>query len=186
MVVVVYLWYIIFYWFGIVGIVYVLVLIIFFCENEEYVRVIWVMYIDKLKKILLFKGVIFLFGNIVFWIILFYFVVFSFFGWVMKNWLFILYVENFDIFMVEVGFIFIIMIVVFFFIGVILGGLLLDCWVFKDICGCIYIGVIGLGLIIFVFFLLGLGNGFISIIGVGFLFGVGFGMFDVNNMFILC
>ena len=34
--------------------------------------------------------------------------------------------------------------------------------------------------------LLGLGNGFISIVGAGFLFGVGFGMFDANNMPILC
>lgn len=33
---------------------------------------------------------------------------------------------------------------------------------------------------------MGLGNGFISIVGAGFLFGVGFGMFDANNMPILC
>jgi hypothetical protein len=34
--------------------------------------------------------------------------------------------------------------------------------------------------------LLGFGHGFISVIGAGLLFGIGFGIFDANNMPILC
>lgn len=88
--------------------------------------------------------------------------------------------------MAEAGPISTITIAVSSFIGVILGGLLSDRWVCKDIRGRIYTGAIGLGLTIPALLLLGLGNGFISIVGAGFLFGVGFGMFDANNMPILC
>lgn len=134
----------------------------------------------------MFKGVTLLFGNIAFWIILFYFAAPSLPGWATKNWLPTLYAENLDIPMAEAGPISTITIAVSSFIGVILGGLLSDRWVSKDIRGRIYTGAIGLGLTIPALLLLGLGNGFISIIGAGFLFGVGFGMFDANNMPILC
>lgn len=127
-----------------------------------------------------------LFGNIAFWIILFYFAAPSLPGWATKNWLPTLYAENLDIPMAEAGPISTITIAVSSFIGVILGGLLSDRWVCKDIRGRIYTGAIGLGLTIPALLLLGLGNGFISIVGAGFLFGVGFGMFDANNMPILC
>lgn len=61
-----YSWHTTFHWFGIVGIVYALVLIIFLRENEEHARVIRAMHTDKSKKIPLFKGVTLLFGNIAF------------------------------------------------------------------------------------------------------------------------
>lgn len=134
----------------------------------------------------MFKGVTLLFGNIAFWIILFYFAAPSLPGWATKNWLPTLYAENLDIPMAEAGPISTITIAVSSFIGVILGGLLSDRWVSKDIRGRIYTGAIGLGLTIPALLLLGLGNGFISVVGAGFLFGVGFGMFDANNMPILC
>ena len=181
-----YSWHTTFHWFGIVGIVYALVLIIFLRENEEHARGIRAMHTDKSKKIPLFKGVTLLFGNIAFWIILFYFAAPSLPGWATKNWLPTLYAENLDIPMAEAGPISTITIAVSSFIGVILGGLLSDRWVCKDIRGRIYTGAIGLGLTIPALLLLGLGNGFISIVGAGFLFGVGFGMFDANNMPILC
>ena len=46
-----YSWHTTFHWFGIVGIVYALVLIIFLRENEEHARVIRAMHTDKSKKI---------------------------------------------------------------------------------------------------------------------------------------
>lgn len=45
-----YSWHTTFHWFGIVGIVYALVLIIFLRENEEHARVIRAMHTDKSKK----------------------------------------------------------------------------------------------------------------------------------------
>ena len=98
-----YSWHTTFHWFGIVGIVYALVLIIFLRENEEHARVIRAMHTDKSKKIPLFKGVTLLFGNIAFWIILFYFAAPSLPGWATKNWLPTLYAENLDIPMAEAG-----------------------------------------------------------------------------------
>ena len=50
-----YSWHTTFHWFGIVGIVYALVLIIFLRENEEHARGIRAMHTDKSKKITLFK-----------------------------------------------------------------------------------------------------------------------------------
>ena len=45
-----YSWHTTFHWFGIVGIVYALVLIIFLRENEEHARVIRAMHTDKSKR----------------------------------------------------------------------------------------------------------------------------------------
>ena len=180
-------WQATFHWFGIVGIAYSLVLILFLKENP--IHNISIKKIDdapKEKKPSIISGLSLLFTNWAFWIILFYFAAPSLPGWATKNWLPTLYAENLDIPMAEAGPISTITIAVSSFIGVILGGLLSDRWVCKDIRGRIYTGAIGLGLTIPALLLLGLGNGFISIVGAGFLFGVGFGMFDANNMPILC
>ena len=72
------------------------------------------------------------------------------------------------------------------FIGVIFGGILSDRWVQKNIRGRIYTGAIGLGLTIPALLLLGFGHNLIAVIGAGLLFGIGFGIFDANNMPILC
>jgi len=72
------------------------------------------------------------------------------------------------------------------FIGVIVGGILSDRWVQKNIRGRVYTGAIGLGLTIPALMLLGFGHSFVAIIGAGLLFGIGFGVFDANNMPILC
>lgn len=72
------------------------------------------------------------------------------------------------------------------FIGVISGGILSDRWVQRNIRGRVYIGAIGLGMTIPALLLLGFGHSFVSVIGAGLLFGIGFGIFDANNMPILC
>ena len=72
------------------------------------------------------------------------------------------------------------------FIGVIVGGILSDRWVQKNIRGRVYTGAIGLGLTIPALMLLGFGHSFAAVIGAGLLFGIGFGIFDANNMPILC
>ena len=72
------------------------------------------------------------------------------------------------------------------FIGVILGGILSDRWVQKNIRGRVYTGAIGLGMTIPALLLLGFGHSFVSVIGAVLLFGIGFGIFYANNMPILC
>jgi MFS family permease len=72
------------------------------------------------------------------------------------------------------------------FVGVLLGGFISDRWVQRNLKGRIFTGVLGLALTIPALFLLGYGSGFELILLGGFFFGLGFGMFDVNNMPILC
>ena len=72
------------------------------------------------------------------------------------------------------------------FVGVILGGSLSDKWVRKNVKGRIYTSAIGLGLMIPALIFIGIGHGIVSAVGAGVCFGIGYGMFDTNNMPILC
>jgi MFS family permease len=72
------------------------------------------------------------------------------------------------------------------FVGVLIGGALSDKWVQKYLKGRIYTGAIGLSLTIPALVLLGYGHSFATVLGGALCFGLGFGMFDVNNMPILC
>jgi len=69
---------------------------------------------------------------------------------------------------------------------VITGGILSDRWVQKNIRGRVYTSAIGIGLTIPALLLIGFGDSLAHIIGAAFCFGFGFGMFDANNMPILC
>ena len=71
-------------------------------------------------------------------------------------------------------------------IGVLVGGVISDRWVQKNLRGRIFTGAIGLALTIPAVMMLGFGDSFFLIWGGALCFGFGFGMFDVNNMPILC
>lgn len=182
-----YSWHTTFHWFGIIGIVYALVLIVFLRENKIH-TVIKTKAPDssEANKPGLFKGLSLLFSNVAFWVILFYFAAPSLPGWATKNWLPTLFSENLNIPMAQAGPISTITIALSSFIGVIAGGILSDRWVLKNIRGRVYTGAIGLGMTIPALLLLGFGHNLIGIIGAGLLFGVGYGIFDANNMPILC
>lgn len=181
-----YSWHTTFHWFGIIGIAYALVLILFLRENKEHIEIERLRKSDKKESASVLKGLSLLFSNIAFWIILFYFAAPSLPGWATKNWLPTLFAESLNIPMSEAGPISTITIAVSSFIGVLVGGLLSDRWVLKNIRGRVYTGAIGLGITIPALMLLGFGHSFVSIVGAGLLFGIGFGMFDANNMPILC
>lgn len=181
-----YSWHTTFHWFGIIGIIYALVLILFLHENKEHAQVEQLHPAERKEKTSIFKGLSLLFSNIAFWVILFYFAAPSLPGWATKNWLPTLFAGSLDIPMSEAGPISTITIAVSSFIGVLTGGILSDRWVRKNIRGRVYTGAIGLGLTIPALLLLGFGHNFVTIVGAGLLFGVGFGMFDANNMPILC
>ena len=72
------------------------------------------------------------------------------------------------------------------FIGVMVGGPLSDRWVKRNLRGRIYTSAIGLGMMIPALVLMGLGHGLWTAIVSGLVFGLGYGMFDTNNMPILC
>ncbi|HZI68286.1 MAG TPA: MFS transporter [Hanamia sp.] len=178
-----YTWHFTFHSFGIIGIIYSAVLILFLrekkgslLEKNETVQ----------QKVPLLKGLVVLFSNISFWIILFYFAVPSLPGWATKNWLPTLFAQNLHIPMSEAGPLSTITIAASSFLGVIFGGILSDKWVQKNVRGRIYTSAIGLGLTIPSLLLLGFGHSLFNVITAGLCFGVGFGMFDANNMPILC
>lgn len=138
------------------------------------------------KNTSVLKSLALLFTNISFWVILFYFAIPSLPGWATKNWLPTLFAENLKIPMAQAGPLSTITIAASSFLGVIFGGILSDRWVQKNIRGRIYTSAIGLSLTIPSLLLLGFGHSLLNVIGAAVCFGVGYGMFDANNMPILC
>ena len=181
-----YTWHYTFHSFGIIGIAYSIILILFLREKKEDPTNQLSDKILKKESVPVFKGLALLFSNISFWIILFYFAVPSLPGWATKNWLPTLFSQNLHIPMKEAGPYSTITIAASSFIGVIFGGILSDRWVQKNIRGRIYTSAIGLGLTIPSLLLLGFGHSLLNVVGAGLCFGIGFGMFDANNMPILC
>lgn len=179
-------WHTAFHWFGIIGIIYSVILLLFLHENPNRVKVAKLEPAAGEKKGSLFGGLSVVLSTWAFWVILFYFAAPSLPGWATKNWLPTLFAESLNIPMSEAGPISTITIAVSSFVGVLVGGVMSDRWVQKNIRGRVYTGAIGLGMTIPSLLLLGMGDSFISVVGAGLLFGVGFGIFDANNMPILC
>jgi MFS family permease len=179
-------WQLTFHSFGLLGMIYSLVLIFFLKEKKGYVQEAKQgnTILNEFKSS--FKGLGMLLGNISFWVILFYFSAPSLPGWATKNWLPTLFADTLHLDMAQAGPMSTITIAMSSFVGVLIGGVLSDRWVQKTLKGRIYTGVIGLALTIPALVMLGYGQSFAVILGGAVFFGVGFGMFDVNNMPILC
>ena len=181
-----YTWHTAFHWFGLIGIAYALLLVLCLRENPNHNVVKPNIETNKVEKESILKGFSAIFSTVAFWIILFYFAAPSLPGWAIKNWLPTLFSENLNLPMAEAGPMSTITIALSSFCGVVAGGILSDRWVQRNIRGRIYISAIGLGLTIPALFLLGFGHNTIGVIAAGMLFGIGFGIFDANNMPILC
>ena len=175
-----------FHWFGIIGIVYAIVLAILLYEKPLRNGLKHESTASTTSKASIWHGFSAVLSNWVFWIILFFFAVPSLPGWATKNWLPTLFAQNLGIPMQEAGPISTITIAASSFLGVIMGGYLSDRWVKRNLKGRVYTSAIGLGLTIPALVLLGFGHNLPAIVGAGLLFGIGFGMFDANNMPILC
>lgn len=183
----VYSWHTAFQGFGIVGILYSLVLAVFLREVDQ--APAGVTSLDGLgstSRPPLFKGLALLLGNVSFWIILFYYAVPSLPGWATKNWLPTLFATNLNLDMASAGPLSTISIAVSSFLGVLVGGVLSDRWVQRNVRGRIYTSAIGLSLTIPSLMLMGFGGSLVHVIGAALCFGFGYGMFDANNMPILC
>ena len=174
-------WHTTFHWFGIIGIAYAIILMLFLRDKKsEPVTPVQTADTDE-QKVNIFQSLRMLFSNIAFWVILLYFAAPSLPGWATKNWLPTLFAENLNLPMSQAGPLSTITIAVSSFIGVLTGG-----WVQRNLRGRIYTGAIGLGLTIPSLLLLGFGHSLVAVVGAGLLFGIGYGIFDANNMPILC
>lgn len=132
------------------------------------------------------SGLTLLLGMGSFWMILFYFAVPSIPGWAVKNWIPTLFSSSLGIEMPVAGPMSTITIAASSLVGVIFGGILSDRWILRNLRGRIFTGAIGLSLTIPSLLLIGFGHSYLWIIGGAVLFGIGYGMFDANNMPILC
>ena len=180
-------WHTTFHWFGIIGIAYALVLILFLHDKKtEPVLGPVPEKTENRESESVFTSLKSLLTNVAFWVILLYFAAPSLPGWATKNWLPTLFAENLDMPMAQAGPISAITIAVSSFIGVVIGGTLSDKWVQRNLRGRVYTGAIGLGLTIPSLLLLGFGHNIVAVVGAGLLFGIGYGIFDTNNMPILC
>lgn len=181
-------WHSTFYWFGIIGIAYSVVLALLLHDKPKAAAAVAASPnpATLMKKESLWRGLSVVFSTWAFWVILIYFAVPSLPGWATKNWLPTLFEKNLGLDMALAGPMSTITIAASSFVGVLLGGVMSDKWVLRNIRGRIYTSAIGLGMTIPALVLLGFGHSVVAVVGAGMLFGIGFGMFDANNMPILC
>lgn len=181
-------WHSTFYWFGIIGIAYSVVLALLLHDKPKAAAAVAASPnpATLMKKESLWRGLSVVLSTWAFWVILIYFAVPSLPGWATKNWLPTLFADSLGLDMAQAGPMSTITIAASSFVGVLLGGVLSDKWVLRNIRGRIYTSAIGLGMTIPALVLLGFGHSVVAVVGVGMLFGIGFGMFDANNMPILC
>ena len=177
-------WQSVFHWFGLIGILYAVVLVFFLRDKKETVAESPV--VAPAGKPSIAKGFAYVFTTIPFWILLFVFASVSLPGWGVRNWLPTLFADSLNTPMSTAGPVSTITIAASSFLGVIVGGKLSDYWVHRHVKGRIYTSAIGLSLMIPSLVLVGIGQGTFTAVGAGLLFGLGYGMFDANNMPILC
>lgn len=175
-----------FHGFGLIGIVYSMILILFLRDNpERELEKKATPSTDKGKRQGL-RGMGIVLSTWAFWVLLFYFTAPSLPGWAVRNWLPTLFAQDLQIPMASAGPVSTITIAISSFLGVIIGGVLSDRWVQHNIRGRIYTSAIGLALTIPALVFLGFGHSLTAVVSAGVCFGVGYGMFDANNMPILC
>lgn len=180
-------WQATFQWFGIIGVVYALILIFLLHEKRGVAMTTLSAKPSQNKnRESVIQSLTFVMGNIAFWVILFFFATSSIPGWATKNWLPTLFVDNLGISMEWAGPMATLTIAVSSFIGVMIGGPISDSWVKRNVRGRIFTSAIGLAMMIPALILIGLANNAVLSVLAGLCFGIGYGMFDANNMPILC
>jgi len=107
-------------------------------------------------------------------------------GWAMKNWLPTLLQDRFAMAQAPSGLWATITYAGAGFCGVILGGWLADRWASRALRGRTYLSALALTLLVPTIITVGLAPAFPLVIAGSIFFGLSFGMFDANNMPILC
>lgn len=178
-------WHAAFHTFGLIGMVYSLVLLVFLREKKDR-KPAATSIAGTHNRLPFFQGFRLLFTNPSFWVILLYFAIPSLPGWAIKNWLPTLFAQNLQIDMAVAGPLSTITTAGSSFLGVLAGGIVSDRWVQRNLRGRVYTSAIGLALTIPALLLIGFGHSLASVVGAAFCFGFGFGIFDTNNMPLLC
>lgn len=168
-----------FMFFGLIGMIYAFVLILFLKSQGGNVTTQNEVRTAK-------KPFYTLFGSFSFWIMILYFAIPSLPGWAIKNWAPTLIAESLNIDMSVAGPLTTISISLSSLLGVLIGGRISDKWFQVHARGRMFTGAIGLFLTIPSLLMMGYGNSLVVMVAAAVLFGFGFGMFDSNNMPILC
>lgn len=171
-----------FQWFGLMGVLYAAVLLLFLrnaprpqgvgAAEEPGVS------IGSSARVLLGTGA--------FILLVLYFTLPAMPGWVVKTWMPALLAETYHLAQGMAGLSATLWVTLASLGGVLLGGLLSDLWMRRTQRGRIYVSAIGMALCIPALF----GIGYAPNLGVAIaflvLYGLGYGFFDTNNMPILC
>lgn len=173
--------------FGLIGIGYAVVLMLLLHEKRRSAAEVAAVKMEEKRMTEgVWRSFALIFSNIAFWVILFFFASSSLPGWATKNWLPTLFADSLGISPAEADPLSTITIAVSSFIGVMVGGPLSDRWVRRNLRGRVYTSAIGIAMMIPALVLIGMGHNLFAAIGAGLFFGLGYGMFDANNMPILC
>jgi len=170
-----------FQWFGLAGLVYAVVLLLFL-KNAPRHRA----EDGSVQRVPLFASLRSLFSVGAFMLLVFYFTLPAMPGWVVKSWMPALLAETFHLGQGQAGVSATLWITLASLAGVLIGGVLADRWMRRTNRGHILVSAIGMGICIPALF----GIGYAPTLGVAvaclILFGLGWGFFDANNMPILC
>jgi MFS family permease len=121
-----------------------------------------------------------------FWILVIYFTLPAIAGWVTKNWLPTYLADTFHLKQGPAGLSATGYIQIASFVGVLLGGIVADWWMRRTNRGRIYTSALGVLLLVPALLFLGYAWTLPVAIMAMILFGLGWGLFDCNNMPILC
>lgn len=181
-------WQFTFHTLGYVGIAYAIVLVLLLKEKRVAEPVVAEVETktSATKKETVMAGVSAVLGIGAFWVILFMFAIPSLPGWATKNWLPELFSESLGMDISVGGPYATIALAISSFAGAFLGGVISDKWVKSNVRGRVFTSAIGLSLTLPGLVLLGFCHGLAAVVGAVILFGLGFGIFDTNNMPILC
>ncbi|MBI3876979.1 MAG: MFS transporter [Verrucomicrobia bacterium] len=121
-----------------------------------------------------------------FFLLVLYFTLPAMPGWVMKNWLPSVLADRFALKQGAAGLSATLWVTLASLAGVLLGGALADGWMRRTPRGRIYTSALGMVLLVPALFGVGFAPTLAVAVGFLVLFGLGWGLFDTNNMPILC
>lgn len=178
-------WQMTFGWFGVAGVAYAGVLALALHEKPGHGSAPKVKTDSKSKEAVI-HSLAAVFSTMAFWVILFFFASLSIPGWATKNWLPTLFHDNLGLGMDWAGPMATLTIALSSFAGVMIGGVMSDRWVLRNVRGRIFTSAIGMSMMIPALVFIGVAHtAWLSVLA-GLCFGVGYGMFDANTMPILC
>jgi len=127
-----------------------------------------------------------LLGAVPFVLLTLYFTLPAMSGWVMKNWLPSVLADAFHLGQSEAGFSATLYVTLASLGGALLGGFMADRWMRRTERGRIYTSAVGMAMLVPALFGVGYAPSLPVAIAFLLVFGIGWGLFDANNMPILC